>query len=331
MKVAILGAGNWGTTLSLVLQRAGHAVALWEYDREQAERVASSRFNEKFLPGYPISAEIVVTHDLERALRGVQLCLVAVPVQTCRSVFRAIRRLPAHTVTVSLMKGIEGGSLQRVSQICAEEIEDFSPDLYAVISGPTIAPEVAAGLPTSAVVASTSEETARLVQREFSTRVLRLYTSDDVCGVETAGALKNVIALAAGMCDGMELGVNSKGALLTRGLAEISRLGEAMGGNRRTFAGLSGIGDLVTTCTSPQSRNRTVGERIGRGESPRAVLDSMVMVAEGVWTARAAQDLAERHGVEMPITAAVCGVLDEARSPRESVAGLMMRNLKAED
>ena len=180
------------------------------------------------------------------------------------------------------------------------------PAQYAVISGPTIAPEVAAGLPTSAVVASRSPETAQRVQTAFSTRELRLYTTDDVTGVEIAGALKNVVALAAGICDGMGLGFNIKGALLTRGLTEISRLGAALGGQKQTFSGLSGMGDLITTCTSPHSRNRSVGERIGRGETLEQILGGMVMVAEGVWTARAAHELASRIGVEMPITTAVC-------------------------
>jgi glycerol-3-phosphate dehydrogenase (NAD(P)+) len=331
MKIAVLGAGNWGTTVALLLNRAGHNVALWEFDRAQADLVAATRRNEKFLPGYSLPESIRVTDDLDAALSGVEICLLSVPAQTCRAVLKSIGSFPSNAIVVSLMKGIERDSLQRVSEICNRELKDFDPAQYAVISGPTIAPEVAAGLPTSAVVASTSHATASCVQKEFSNRELRLYTSDDVVGVELAGALKNVVALAAGMCDGMGLGANTKGALLTRGLAEITRLGVAMGGNRQTFSGLSGIGDLITTCSAPQSRNRTVGERIGRGESPAQVLGSMVMVAEGVWTARAARDLAHRHGAEMPITESVCRVLEDGKDPRQAVTELMVRNLKAED
>jgi glycerol-3-phosphate dehydrogenase (NAD(P)+) len=297
----------------------------------QAERVVATRTNDRFLPGYTLPESIRVTSDLQAAMDKPQICLLAMPTQVSRSVLRIVGALPHDSIIVSLMKGIERETLSRVSQICCEEIAGFDLERYAVISGPTIAPEVAAGLPTSAVVASDSSDTASLVQHEFSTRELRLYTSDDVIGVELAGALKNVIALAAGMCDGMGLGFNTKGALLTRGIAEITRLGVALGGARRTFAGLSGMGDLVTTCFSPHSRNRTVGERIGRGAKTEDVLHEMVMVAEGVWTARAARDLSLKHHVEMPITEAVCGVLEQGRDPRSAVGDLMLRNLKAED
>jgi glycerol-3-phosphate dehydrogenase (NAD(P)+) len=331
VKLAVLGAGNWGTTVALLLSRAGHDVALWEFDRDQAKLVAASRVNEKFLSGYVLPDSMLVTSDLSAALAGVEICLLSVPAQTCRSVLKAVGSFRMGTIIVSLMKGIERDSLLRISEICSRELQGFDLSCYGVISGPTIAPEVAAGLPTSAVVASVSRETSARVQKEFSSRGLRLYTSEDVVGVELAGALKNVVALAAGMCDGMGLGANTKGTLLTRGLAEITRLGVAMGGNRQTFSGLSGIGDLITTCSAPQSRNRTVGERIGRGESPSDVLKSMVMVAEGVWTARAALDLARNHRVEMPITQAVCRVLEEGKDPRQAVDELMVRNLKAED
>jgi glycerol-3-phosphate dehydrogenase (NAD(P)+) len=317
--------------MALALDRIGHRVTLWEFDTAQAERVAATRQNERFLPGYVIPPSVFITSDLQAALTDPQICLLAIPMQTSRGVLRNAHALPRDTVVVSLMKGIERETLARVSEICTAALKDFALERYAAVSGPTIAPEVAAGLPTSAVVASSSPETGGLVQREFSSRELRLYTSDDVIGVELAGALKNVIALAAGMCDGMGLGHNAKGALLTRGIAEITRLGVALGGQRQTFAGLSGMGDLITTCFSPHSRNRTVGERIGRGATPADVLRNMVMVAEGVWTARAALDLAHKHGVEMPITAAVCSVLEQHKDPRAAVSELMLRNLKAED
>ena len=331
MNITVLGAGNWGTTMALVLHRKGHRVTLWEFDPAQAELLAHTHRNEKFLPGVPLPSDMRATSDMRDATAGAEVLLLSVPAQTCRSVMRSIGRLGTSIPLVGLVKGVERETLNRVSEICSQELAGFDPKCYAVISGPTIAPEVASGRPTSAVVASSSPETAQRVQREFSTPELRLYTSDDVVGVELAGALKNVIALAAGICDGLGLGYNAKGTLLTRGLTEITRLGTAMGGNRHTFSGLSGMGDLVTTCTSPQSRNHTVGERIGKGETLAHILSDMVMVAEGVWTARAANDLAKRHGVEMPITRAVCEILDQGKDPRLAVGELMQRSLKAED
>jgi len=331
VRLAILGAGNWGTTLAILLQRSGHEIVLWEFDAGQADLLARTRENKKFLPGYTLPDSVLVTSHLDTALAASQMWLLVVPVQTCRSVLQRIAKLPAETVIVSMMKGIERTSLYPVSEICAQELEGFAREQFAAISGPTIATEVAAGLPTSAVVASASRQTATQLQTAFSSRQLRLYTSEDVAGAELAGALKNVIALAAGMCDGLNLGYNVKGALLTRGLVEITRLGTALGGTRQTFSGLSGMGDLITTCTSPHSRNRAVGERIGRGEPLKDVLASLVMVAEGVWTARAALELAERHDVELPITRAVCRVLEDGRDPREAVADLMRRDLKPED
>lgn len=317
--------------MAMVLQRRGHSVSLWEYDRDQAERVNSARVNEKFLPGHRLPDDLQITWNLPRAVQEAEICLLSVPFQRCRSVLRNVKRLPRGTLVLSLMKGIEQETLRRGSQICAEELERFDANSYAILSGPTIAVEVAGGQPTSAVIASTSQETATRIQFEFASPALRLYTSDDVVGVELASALKNVIALAAGMCDGMGLGANAKGALLTRGLAEISRLGMALGGDRQTFSGLSGIGDLITTCTSGASRNRYVGEAIGRGEPPDQVLGRMVMVAEGVWTARAAFGLSQEHSIEMPITEAVCRILDGTTCPREALEELMTRDLKAED
>jgi glycerol-3-phosphate dehydrogenase (NAD(P)+) len=330
MRVGILGAGNWGTTFALLAHRAGHDVVLWEYDAEQAARVAASRENVKFLPGYRIPESILVTTDVT-LIRDVDVMVLAVPAQTCRQVLHGLGSVRPGTILLSLVKGIEQKSLDCMSRICKQELSPFDPEVFAVLSGPTIAPEVASGLPTSATVASTNAVAAKEVQAAFSAPHFRLYSSDDVVGVEFAGALKNVIALAAGMCDGMKLGFNAKGALVTRGLTELIRLGETLGGKRQTFTGLSGLGDLVTTCSSPQSRNRVVGERIGRGETLDQVLAGMVMVAEGVWTARAARDLAQKHQVSVPITDAVCDVLFEQKSPREALSELMQRALKAED
>ena len=331
MNVTILGAGNWGTTVALHAHRSGHRVTLWEYDPEQAALVAATRENRKYLPGYPLPADVRISTDVTDALAGAELILASVPAQSFRTLLHNQGSFPNGTELVSMMKGIEQESLARMSEICQQELSNFDSNRFAVLSGPTIAVEVAAGLPTSAVVASRSVQTAGTIQQAFSTREFRLYTSDDVCGVELAGALKNVIALAAGICDGMKLGFNTKGALITRGLVEISRLGEALGGHRATFAGLSGMGDLVTTCSATQSRNRTVGERIGQGKHLDEVLSDMVMVAEGVWTARAAQELARRHHIDVPIIDAVCSVLFDDKSPREAVKELMLRTLKPEN
>lgn len=331
MNVAILGAGNWGTTFALLAHQAGHRVALWEFDAEQVVRVRESRKNAKYLPGYAIPPDVLVTSLLAEALQNAEIVLLAVPAQQCRSVLhQGSHSLPEQAFLVSLVKGIEQQSLNRISEVTLQEVPTLAAERFAVLSGPTIAPEVAAGLPTSAVVASTSTQTAQTTQQSFSTPAFRLYTSDDVIGVELAGALKNVIALAAGICDGMKLGANTKGTLVTRGLVEITRLAEALGGKPATFSGLSGLGDLVTTCTSGQSRNRTVGERIGRGEVLDRILADMIMVAEGVWTARAAQELARRYNVSVPITDAVCSVLFEQKSPQIAVSELMLRTLKSE-
>jgi glycerol-3-phosphate dehydrogenase (NAD(P)+) len=331
MKAAILGAGNWGTTLAVNFARQGHQINLWEFDAQQAELVQRTRRNERFLPGVDLPDGVRVTSILPEALEKSRVVFLSIPTQTSRSVLRQIRSLPSDSIIVSLMKGIEQNTRARVSQICREELADFNDGQYAMLSGPTIAGEVAHGLPTSAVIASTSENTSLLIQKEFSSSVLRLYRSDDVVGVEIAGAVKNVIALASGMCAGMQLGYNTMGALLTRGLAEISRLGEALGGHRITFSGLSGMGDLITTCNSPASRNRTVGERIGRGETLNEILNTMVMVAEGVWTSRAVRDLAAEKNIVMPITDAVCRILFENHAPDKAVKELMERRLKAED
>jgi len=330
VNVSILGAGNWGTTFALLAHRTGHDVTLWEYDKDQAARVAETRENVKFLAGYAIPAGIQITTLLSAAIENADVIFLAVPAQHCRSVLHECRQLRERALLVSLVKGIEQQSLKRISELCAHELQGFQAKQFAVLSGPTIAPEVASGLPTSAVVASSSDQTGQTVQQAFSTRDFRLYTTDDVAGVELAGALKNVIALAAGICDGMKLGHNTKGTLVTRGLVEMTRLGESLGGTPATFTGLSGLGDLVTTCTSGMSRNRNVGERIGRGQALTTILNEMVMVAEGVWTSRAAQELARDCGVIVPITDAVCSVLFENKSPRDAVADLMLRTLKSE-
>jgi glycerol-3-phosphate dehydrogenase (NAD(P)+) len=332
VRIACLGAGNWGTALAVLLADKGHDVHLWEYRRELAEETSRRRENRVYLPGVPLPASVVVTHELGAALDGADIVLLVVPCQVVRSVCRQTAEYEFDAqYLVSAVKGIERDSLRRVSEIVSEELPQLSDSRYAVLSGPSLATEVARKLPTSVVVASSLLGTARQMQEVFSTASLRVYASEDVVGVELAGALKNIIALAAGICDGLGLGMNTKGALITRGLAEIARLGEALGGNRVTFAGLSGMGDLITTCTSPLSRNRHVGEALARGEKLDDILQEMVMVAEGVPTAQAGRKLAQQHSISMPITEAVCEVLFEGKAPRQAVEELMVRKLNVED
>ena len=332
MRIACLGAGNWGTTLAILLAEKGHAVRLWEFRREIAEEIAERRENRLYLPTFRLPESVSITHHLNIAVESAEVLLMAVPCQTVRSVCRQLAECKVQArYLVSGMKGIERESLRRVSEIVGEELPIVGGSNYAALSGPSLALEVARKLPTSVVIASTSLDTAREMQEVFSAPFFRVYASEDVVGVELAGALKNIVALAAGICDGLGLGMNTKGALITRGLAEIARLGEALGGKRITFAGLSGMGDLITTCTSPLSRNRRVGEALAKGKKLEDILQEMVMVAEGVPTAQAGQELARRYGIPMPITDAVCDVLFDGKPPKQAVEELMMRKLKVED
>jgi glycerol-3-phosphate dehydrogenase (NAD(P)+) len=312
VNVTILGAGSWGRTVALLLIKRGHRVTLW--GRANAA-LAAAPYDQ--------------THDLNAALQC-DVLAIALPVQQIHSVLVAATFPKSAPYVLSLAKGIEQERLLRVSQICTRDIPGFSSGRFAALSGPTLADEVARGLPATAVVASESDETAKLIQHEFSGPALRLYTSRDLTGVELAGALKNVIALAAGICAGLKLGQNVLGALVTRGLTEMTRLGEALGGQSATFSGLAGLGDLVTTCTSSMSRNRTVGERIAGGEGLDDILQSLGEVAEGVWTATAALEIAKQHSLEMPITAEVCRVLYESKDPTAAIHDLMTRSLKSE-
>ncbi len=330
MNIACLGAGNWGTTLAILLAEKQLSVRLWEYRKDLAEELAKHRENRLYLPGVRLPDSITVTHRLDEALQDADMILLVVPCQVARSVCRQVAAHPLHArFLVSAVKGIELKSLKRVSQIVTEELP--AEISYGVLSGPSLANEVAQKLPASVVIASQRLENAREMQEIFFTAYFRVYASEDVVGVELAGALKNIIALAAGICDGLELGMNTKGALITRGLVEIAKLGETLGGKRVTFAGLSGMGDLITTCTSPLSRNHRVGEALAKGRKLDEILDEMVMIAEGVPTAQAALELAQRHGIAMPITKAICQVLFEGKAPRQAVEELMLRKLKVED
>jgi glycerol-3-phosphate dehydrogenase (NAD(P)+) len=325
-KVAVLGAGSFGTTLAIHLASAGHDTRLWGRDAAAMAQLGRSRENAKFLAGIHLPPEVKVHAELEAALDGAQFHLFVVPSQATRSVASQVRATGARGIPVCASKGLELGTLCRLSEVLVETLGDPAP---VMLTGPSHAEEVARGIPTTVVAASADDERARVVQMLCSTARFRVYTNDDVVGCEYGGALKNVIAIAAGVADGLGFGDNTKGALLTRGLAEMSRLGEVMGAKRETFFGLTGMGDLIATAMSRHSRNRHVGERLGRGESLTHILGGMVMVAEGVHTARAAHDLGAKRGVELPITEQVCALF-AGRDPQSALMALMTRDLKRE-
>ena len=330
-RIAIIGAGNWGTALAATLARANHAVTLWAYEPEVVESLRARHENELFMPGVKLPESIAATGDLTEALEGAQTVITAMPSHVCQGLYeQMLRYLRPEMVLVSATKGLETRRLMRMSEVIRGVVgARFSPRL-TVLSGPSFAREVVRGDPTAVVAASEDREAAQLVQREFSSRALRLYTSSDVVGVEIGGAVKNVIAIAAGVIEGLGLGHNPTAALITRGLAEITRLAIACGGRRETLAGLAGMGDLVLTCTGALSRNRTVGVELGKGRTLPDILGSMRMVAEGVKTTTATVSLAEKHGVEMPITRQVHRILEGQIPPREAIRELMERTLKEE-
>lgn len=326
-RVAVLGAGSWGTTLAVHLAEAGHEARIWGNARADLDALDRDRENRKFLAGITLPPAVKVCPELEVALAGCDATLYVVPSQAVREVAGRVRGLGGGGTPVCASKGLELQSLKRMSEVLEESLGDREP---VVLLGPSHAEEVSRGIPTSVVAASRSETRARAVQVLCSTARFRVYTNDDVTGCEMGAALKNVIAIGAGVCDGLGFGDNTKGALLTRGLAEIARLGERQGGRRETFFGLTGMGDLIATAMSRHSRNRHVGERIGRGEPLDVVLGNMVMVAEGVHTARAARDMGRAHQVELPITEQVCAMLFDRRAPLEAMQALMSRDLKRE-
>lgn len=326
---AVLGAGSWGTAIAVHLARANHDVRLWARDPAFVGEVQSSGVNDRYLPGVPMPKQIHLTDSLEAAVTGAGFVVVAVPSHGVRAVVnRSVPSLRADAILVSATKGIEVDSLQRMSQVIAGETNGCCSTV--VLSGPSFAAEVAKGLPTAVLAASANCEAAAAVQEHFRGRGLRLYVHDDVPGVEIGGALKNVIAIAAGCVEGLGLGHNALAALITRGLTEISRLAIAEGGRRDTLAGLSGLGDLVLTCTGDLSRNRRVGIELGRGRRLDEILSGMRMVAEGVRTTRAALALGARHQIELPIAAKMQDVLDGRCSPLSAVEALMLRRQRAE-
>jgi glycerol-3-phosphate dehydrogenase (NAD(P)+) len=328
-RVAVLGAGSWGTALAIHLARAGRSVRLWARDEALAAHLSATRLNSSYLPDIDLPASVLSTSTLPIALHDAEFVVVAVPSHGVRAVVRdAAPFIPPRACIVSATKGLETNSLQRMSQVIEQETAARAP--VVVLSGPSFAVEVARGLPAAVLAASSDQRAARRVQEEFRGPGLRLYASDDVAGVEIGGALKNVIAIAAGVVEGLGLGHNAMAALITRGLAEISRLACAEGGRRDTLAGLSGLGDLVVTCTGNLSRNRHVGLELGRGRQLIDILSGMRMVAEGVRTTDAALALGARHGLELPITAQMSAVLARQSSPLEAVETLMGRRQRAE-
>lgn len=330
-KIAVLGAGSWGIASSVLLFSNGHQVTLWEFDHQEMTKLSQEREHKQKLPGIIIPKEIEITDDLTPATLGTEMLVLALPSHTVRGVAKKLAGLNlTNPVIVNLAKGIENDTLCRMSEVLKEELPSNLHDKIVTLSGPSHAEEVSGKIPTTVVVAGFQEEVAKKIQQTFMNPYFRVYTNSDIIGVELGGSLKNVIAIAAGICDGMGLGDNSSGALITRGLAEIIRLGEKLGAKRETFAGLSGLGDLVTTCISKYSRNRFVGEQIGKGKTLDQVLKEMTMVAEGVKTTKSAYQLSIKHKVEMPITEQIYKVLFEDKQPQQAIAELMTRDPKSE-
>jgi glycerol-3-phosphate dehydrogenase (NAD(P)+) len=334
-EIAIVGAGAWGTALSIILGRKEtHQVRLWAHEKDVCETIARERVNERFLPGQTVPARVAPCNDLAEALEGAGVVVSVMPSQHCRLLFEQMRpHLRPQTMIVSATKGLEENSLLRMTEVILQVVKGGSipaPRIGA-LSGPSFALEAARGDPTAITIASKDEELARFVQQEFSNASFRLYTNEDPIGVELGGALKNTVAIAAGVCAGLGLGHNSVAALITRGLAEMTRLVVACGGKAETMAGLAGLGDLVLTCTGGLSRNRSVGVELGRARKLPEILAGMHgMVAEGIFTTTAAVGLARARGVEMPITEQMYAILHEGKAPREAIHELMTRSGKSE-
>ena len=330
MRVAVIGAGSWGTTIAAIAA-PNTDVTLWARRREMADRINSEHANPDYLPGFFLPETLVATSELERALDGVDLVVLGVPSHGYRAVLEQARGLIApSTPVVSLTKGIETDTGMRMSEVTQEVLEEHDPAAVGILSGPNLAVEIMEGQPAATVIAMGDPAAAARIQPVFNTPRFRVYTNPDVVGVELAGAIKNVIAIAAGVSAGLGFGMNTMATLVTRGLAEMTRLGIALGGQALTFGGLAGVGDLMATCGSPRSRNNRVGYQLGRGRTIEEILGEMTMVAEGVKTTRPVLDLASRHGVEMPIAEAVGRILHEGETVQEAMASLMGRTPKPE-
>ncbi len=327
-KVAVIGSGSWGTALAVMLQKHGHDVVIWSRRQDAVEEMQRERENKRYLPGVLLPEGLNITTDREKAVKDAEIIILSVPSKAVRQT--AMDFAPYFTpnqVLVNVAKGLEESSLKRLSQVIQECVPQCQ---VCVLSGPSHAEEVARDIPTTCLIASENEETAKMVQGEFMNPRFRLYTNTDVIGVEMGAALKNVMALAAGASDGLGFGDNTKAAIMTRGIAEMRRLGVEMGGRTETFAGLSGIGDLIVTCTSMHSRNRRAGILLGQGKSLEETLAEIKMVVEGVNTVQAAYRLAKEHNVEMPITNAIYDVLFQGKNTKQAVLDLMSRDGKAE-
>lgn len=331
MKAAVIGAGSWGTALAMVLADCGHDVRLWAHDPEVVTSLREKHENSRYMPGFRTPANLVGTGDLEEALTGAELVVLVSPSHVTREVTtRAAPYLPKNVPIVCATKGIENGTLMTMSEVLEDVLEPELHPYLSFLSGPSFAKEVAQRLPTAVVVAARWERIALIVQKAFAVPVFRVYTSPDVMGVELGGALKNVIAIAAGASDGLGFGHNARSGLITRGLAEIGRLAVRKGAHPLTLSGLAGMGDLVLTCTGELSRNRTVGLKLGQGQTIDEILADMSQVAEGVKTAKSAYELAVQLNVEMPLTEAVYKVLYEGVTAREAVDLILARELKPE-
>ena len=328
MKVAVIGSGSWGCAAAILLAEKGYDVYLWSWQQEETDRLNRDRENTLVLPGKKFPDNIICSHDAEACVAGAELIVTVAPSPATRTTAKILAPyVKEGQILVNLSKGLEEGSLLRLSQVYAEEIPQAT---IAVMSGPSHAEEVSSFIPTTNVVASSNINVCKFIQNTFMTDTFRVYTGSDVIGTELGGALKNVIALCAGICDGVGLGDNTKAALITRGLAEITRLGVKMGARAETFAGLSGIGDLIVTCTSMHSRNRRAGILLGQGHSLKETLDEVQMVVEGVNTIGAAYNLAKKYNVEMPITTESYKILFEGKDPKQAVIDLMTRSKTSE-
>ncbi|MBD3232281.1 MAG: NAD(P)H-dependent glycerol-3-phosphate dehydrogenase [candidate division Zixibacteria bacterium] len=330
-KIAVLGGGSWGLAFAVHLHRCGLHAGIWEFNPEDAKLIYEKREHPDKLPGISIPREIEVSDDIARIAADAELIVLAIPSHAVREVSRQLPPiLDKQQIILNLAKGLEVETLTRMSEVILAELGDEYEKTVMTLSGPSHAEEVSKQIPTTVTIAGNDEENLKSVQEAITSDYFRVYTNTDLVGVELAGSLKNIIAIAAGICDGLEFGDNTKGALLTRGLTEITRLGLAMGASQDTFAGLSGLGDLITTCLSRHSRNRYVGEQIGRGKTLSKVLSQMKMVAEGVNTTNAAYRLSRKYGVEMPITDQMYAILFEEKAPLKAVNDLMSRDPKPE-
>jgi len=331
IKIGVIGAGSWGTTLADLLGEKGFKVDHWVFEAEVRKQIQEHRENRVFLPGFTLSPNIFPTNDLAHVVSGKDIVLIVVPSHFMRETAKKTAgNISKNTIIVSASKGIENKTHLTMSRVLKETLPEIQEDNFAVLSGPSFAREVAAKVPTLIAVASNDKKTAGFVQNVFATPNFRVYTSSDIIGVELGGSVKNVIAIAAGIADGLGLGLNTRAALITRGLTEMRRLGIKLGANPRTFTGLAGVGDLILTCTGDLSRNHTVGKQIGEGKKIKAILSEMRMVAEGVKTARSVYNLSKKLGVEMPISNEIYHILYDDFSPKEALYRLMTRNLKQE-